>query len=393
MKLSRLCFVFLILGVLACNAPSSDLTPTSAVPSEITTPTAALTSVSSTEAIVSTPDLAAFEIDLRTGLSRKDFVSIEKSMGDAFYMQYVGGASGMITTADAVVLLRDSLLAGSANISFDDAIAANTISSFTLESLELEFKEALFCRGWGEDAKDQAVVLIAIDPNGKPYFAGLLYARGGFEGVAAATTQVEATKPSTTPTTAAALPDPAPRGPSVYQSDFKQGWWEHEENSVKTEHTTEGYEITVGNGPNGGWSFTTQSKRSEFYVEVTAQPLACPSTNGAYGLVFHYLDDSQFRFFILWCNGRYSLMERTATQTAAVLIEGVLPDSIDAAAGTHRLGILAQTGTLSMYVDDIRLGAIGVPNMPTGDVGPYVQTLGTDSISVLFTNIVIFQPK
>jgi hypothetical protein len=393
MKRPLLGLLITIMGLLACNAGGSSASQTPATrptdaPAVSIPPTAVLT----TEALPPTPDSAAFESGLRSALASKDFAQLEQSMGDAFLMQYTGGANGLITVNDAVTLLRDSLLAGSASVTFDDSVDASAIEGADLTSVGFDVTDATFSRGWGEAGLDHALVLIGLNEASEPYFAGLIYSRGGFAGIATATLPADSTEAAPSPT-AAAAPDPAPRGPSVYVSDFKQGWWEHEANNVKTEHTAEGYGITVGNGPNGGWSFTTQVERADFYAEVTTEPLECPSANGAYGLLFHYQDDTHFHFFIIWCNGKYSLMERTAATTAAVLIEGDLPASIDPASGEHRIGILAQDSTLAMYVDDIRLGAIGVPTMPAGDIGPYVQTLGRETVSILFTRITIYETE
>ena len=383
-----------VLGTAACNAPAAGVTASPTANSPIDpTQTIVPTALSVTEAFSPTANIATFESALREALVKKDFAQLEQCMGDAFLVNYVGGASGMITISDAITLLRDNLLAGTASIRFDDNLNTDTLDGVDLSSLGFEVDKSLFSSGWGEDSNDHAVVLIGMNSNSGPYFAGLIYGRGGFAGVATATTPAATTGVSDTPAPAVAAPDPAPRGASVFESDFRQGWWEHEENDVKTTHANSGYEISVGNGPNGGWSFTTQTQRAEFYAEVSAEALECPSTNGAYGLIFHYQDDSHFRFFILWCNGKYSLMERTATTTAAVLIEGVLPASIDPATGVHRIGVLALNTTLALYVDDLRIGAIGVPTMPSGDVGPYVQTLSRETIAVRFTRLTVFQTK
>jgi hypothetical protein len=391
-KRSPPCILPLILSILACTSTEIQPSPTSppVVAPELEASLTA-TLVLATQVPTPTPDSAAFELNLRSALKSKDFAQLEKQMGNAFLIQFVDGASGMITITDAVTILRESLLAGAASVVIDETLDARSVTNADLTSMSFNVEQALFSRGWGENAGDHALILIARDVNSEPYFAGLIYARGGFAGIAAATSPATATDEAFSPTPVAAAP--APRGASVYVSDFRQGWWEHEENNVKSIHTAGGYAITVGNGPNAGWSFTTRTQRSEFYAEITTEVRECPSLESAYGLLFHYTDDSHFRFFMIWCDGKYSLMERTATSTAAVLIEGVLPNAIDAASGQNRIGILAQDGTIALYVNDIRTGAIAVPTMPIGDIGPYVQTLEHETISVLFTQLTIYETR
>src|SRR5436309_3489868 len=66
---------------------------------------------------------------------------------------------------------------------------------------------------------------------------------------------------------------------------------------------------------------------------------------------------------------------------------------IDPTTGEHKVGVLAQGTNLTLYVDDYRVNAVGVSDMPSGDVGPYAETTGPETISVLFTHLIVYQTK
>jgi hypothetical protein len=252
-----------------------------------------------------------------------------------------------------------------------------------------EVVRALFSTGWGAENSDQAIVYISASGSGALYFSGLLYARGGFPN-ATASAGDQGTVP--TPTTAAApTPNAAPHGPTLYQTDFRAGWAIFDAENVRSGHIEDGYRFEVS-GSFAGWAYSTRVNQSEFYAEITVRAEECPQGQGAYGLVFQYEDDTHFRFLVVWCSGLYSLFQRTEGNRATRLEEASLPTGIDPTTGEHRIGVLALNNVLTLYVDDIRLAAIGVSEMPAGDVGPYAETTGSQAISVVFGGLSVYQP-
>jgi hypothetical protein len=386
----RVGLLTLLMALAACNLPSQTATPTPLIP---TIP--ALTSEPTSEAATTEPsrpaptaDAAAFEQTLREALIAEDFATIETLMGEAFLMQYSGGEGGLIAISDSISLLRDSLLSGPDPIAFDETVAPGSLIDGQATP-GLILNHSLFSRGWGASGTDHAGVLIALDELGNPYFGGLIYARGGF--AEAQSTSEPTGEAQPTAEAGAPTPQPARRGDSIYESDFRIGWALFDEDRVTSQRSEDGYQLNVlGNW--AGWSYSTQIDESEFYAEITAEPLECPDRQGSYGLMFHYVDTTHFRLFIVWCDGQFSLVERTESNRAAVLHEAELPEGIDPAAGEHRLGVLAQGNTLAMYMDDIRVGAVTVGSMPEGDMGPYAETIGAQSISVLFSRLAVFEP-
>jgi len=374
----------LLLVSIACNLPAQSVqepptaSPTPLPPTPLDTSTVLPPS--------SADDLDTFAQQLQQSLVAEDYATLERLMGEAFSMGYLDGASGLITVTDAVTLLRDELLSGTDPIAFDPSIDVATIGLSELEPAGIAVARALFSTGWGAENVDQALIFISTADDGRFYFSGMLYARGGFP---AAPIPNTAELPPTL--VAAPTPNPAPHGPALYQTDFRAGWAILDEESVRSEHTEDGYRLDVF-GSWAGWAYTTRVNQSQFYAEITARPEQCPVGQGSYGLMFHHQDSTHFRFFVIWCSGLYSLHQRSEQNRAVRLEENALPTSINPSSGEHRIGVLALNNVLTLYVDDIRVAAIGVSEMPSGDVGPYVETTGPQTTSVTFTELRVYQP-
>jgi hypothetical protein len=75
-----------------------------------------------------------------------------------------------------------------------------------------------------------------------------------------------------------------------------------------------------------------------------------------------------------------------------LLIEGALPEGGDISTGDHRIGVLSQSNTLNFFVDDYEVGHIGVPEPQKGDIGPYVESTGSQAVSILFTDLNVYAP-
>jgi hypothetical protein len=140
------------------------------------------------------------------------------------------------------------------------------------------------------------------------------------------------------------------------------------------------------------WAYTGSVNAAEFYAELEVTPGACPTGQGAYGLVFHRRDDVRYRFFLVWCSGLYSLFQRETASRVSTLGEGSLPDGLDPSGGTHVLGIRVLNNTISLYVDNYLLGNFGALDIPAGDIGPYAETKG-GPISVLFSRLAVYQAE
>lgn len=382
--------ISLFVAGMACNTPPSP----NVITSTINSPTPEGTVGSSVPS--PTVDIAEFATRLEVALMDKDFNQIRNFMGDAFLVRYIDGASGTIAIDDAVTLMQQNLLISEHPLTFDETISADALVGDSWQGVDPPVVKAELSRGWGESGADQAIILISVKANGSAIFSGLIYARGGFGLAATATANVTVAytfspSPSGTVDT---LPtaNPAPRGPALYETDFKTGWTLFNETNVKSQHMQDGYQIDV-QGTWAGWSFTTKVNKTDFYAEITARPLQCPENQGNYGLIFHYRDDNHFRLFLIWCNGRYTLTERTEEIRARLLTEGHLLDQMDPKTGDHRIGVLSQENNITLYIDDIQLTRVGVGDSVSGDLGPYVETTGSPVVSVVFTHMFVYSSR
>lgn len=193
---------------------------------------------------------------------------------------------------------------------------------------------------------------------------------------------------ATPPLSASPTLEPPSHGEMLYETRFAQGWPPLEGDKANGQIVSGGFQIDITQ-PWALYAYTTRARQSTFFAEVTAAPLSCPPGNGGYGMIFHYQSDTSFRYVTIWCSGRYSLLERTGPTSTVTLGEGSLPEEIDASTGEHTVSVRALANKLTVYIDDRQIAQVTVASMPTGDVGPYVETTG-QPISVLFTRLSVY---
>jgi hypothetical protein len=183
-------------------------------------------------------------------------------------------------------------------------------------------------------------------------------------------------------------PEPPSLGELLFETDFRY-WPDFEQDSGFAQSVDGGYRLQAQQYYL--WGRSAEARHSAFYAEVKARPEQCPAARGYYGIMFHYQEKDVFRAAVVSCSGRYALLERAGPDRTTTLVEGKLPDEVDPGSGTHRIGVLAVNNTLKLYVDDYPLVRVDVSDMPTGDIGPYVET-GDSPISVLFTRLSVYAP-
>jgi hypothetical protein len=181
---------------------------------------------------------------------------------------------------------------------------------------------------------------------------------------------------------------PPPHGALLYQTPFGPAWPLVTGDRAGGKPVTGGYQVDITQ-PWAFYLYTTHVAQSTFFAEITVSPQQCPAGNGAYGMIFHYQNDTAYRFATIWCSGRYSVMERTGPSSAITLDEDILPGEIDAATGEHIVGLHSAANKLTLYIDDRQIAQVDVTNLPTGDVGPYAETIG-NPLSVLFTHLSVY---
>jgi len=193
--------------------------------------------------------------------------------------------------------------------------------------------------------------------------------------------------PTSTPT-----PEPLVPGELLYETDMRLGWEPIDEAYGTGSKNDRGYQLSVEfDQPWAIWAYTTKIRESDLFVEITATPDECPAGQGAYGVIFHFVSNAQFRFFVIACGGGFTLFERNGIDNATNLVSGTLPPGTNAAQGEHKIGVRVQAYTISLYFDGVELGRVEVADTPPGDVGPYVQT-NSGRMAATFSHLAVFRP-
>lgn len=189
--------------------------------------------------------------------------------------------------------------------------------------------------------------------------------------------------------------DGAPEfGDEIYSTDFRTGWVEvtsADQGTIRGRATPTDQGLLFEVEPSWGlWVYTQQDDVSTFYAEVTAAPRDCPPGSSAYGLMFQFRDNDNFRAFAVTCSGDYRLYDFSDTGDVTLAM-GELPGGIDTSTGEHTLGVMAQGNRLTVYVDNRQVDAVQVDDMPAGDVGPFVDTFG-EGIAVTYRRLAVYEP-
>ncbi len=185
-------------------------------------------------------------------------------------------------------------------------------------------------------------------------------------------------------------------GTPIYETTFRTGWPDLTSNNPsgavvgRSLVVDGGYQFEVGKDW-AHWARTTRVSASSLYVEVMAMPITCPAGQGGYGLMLHYVNNNQYRYFVITCNGSYLLLERNLPETT-ILASGRLPESINPTTGSHTIGVQAIDNTLSAFVDGIWVATATVTDMPAGDIGAYVEA-DLDVITVVFSHLAAYETE
>jgi hypothetical protein len=184
---------------------------------------------------------------------------------------------------------------------------------------------------------------------------------------------------------------PPAHGALIYQTTFQTGWANLTSGGGlgKSTVVAEGYRIEVA--PNWGhYGYTTRTPVSTFYAEVVVTPELCPPGKGEYGMIFDYVDNAHYSYFVVSCSGSY-LLYTVSDTGGTVLASGTLPLTITPASGSHIIGLSVSATTISMFVDNQQIGSAAAAEMPAGDIGPYVKT-DTEAVTAVFSRLSVYEP-
>jgi hypothetical protein len=376
--------VLITLG--GCAAGSPPDTPEASGPPIVSgatiVPTATIPPTPAEPSPTPQPDIDGFQRQLEQALNAGTGDALRPLMRDVFAVGYWQSEGGVVTTGDALTLLGEDFLSGPGPVVLLPDIDPATITDDLALLQGANTARIVFSQGWGATGADQALIAIGVDEGGSAYWYGMVYARGGFIDLATIATET----PTATPVPTAEAPA---HGPSIYETDFRYGWPIFDLENGSTSLAPQGYRLDVGLSM---WIYSTQVQRDTFYAEVEAQPTTCPRGKALYGLVFHYVDDANFRFFVVTCGNGYVLYERTSMDSSKRVAEGDLPAGIEPADGPHKLAVHATGNSLVLYVDDYLIETVSMGDMPVGDVGLYAETVG-GPIAVVFTRLAVFEAE
>jgi len=176
-------------------------------------------------------------------------------------------------------------------------------------------------------------------------------------------------------------------GQVEFSADFARGWPTVDEPTAKIEIVNGQYAFAIG--PFDARFFNTSSiDASDFYAQVDTQIVQC-TEGGVYGLLVRQSDPGNYYAFVLFCNNTYSVTARVnGSLLASPLAAGSLPGTD--AIGAHSLGVLAQGGNLTFYLDGQELTSISDQRHTQGDVALYAASQSSNIMEVAFDNLKVW---
>lgn len=182
--------------------------------------------------------------------------------------------------------------------------------------------------------------------------------------------------------------DPTLLGIVIYDSDLRN--WptlasEGPSGTANSQPTDAGYEVAVPRNW-GHFAFAARLSEATFDARLTASPTACPTSQGGYGLIFHYVDATSYRYAIIRCDNTYLIFEARAPQ-GRTLSEGALPEGIDVTTGQHTIRVQVVGSDLTLIVDDREAARLPLTDAPAGDFAAYVRALNEGGVTAVFTRL------
>ena len=173
-----------LLWLAACGANEATQDPTPAPATvKIEEPTATIVAPTDPPAATVTPALA-FEDQLIQALVQRDFAGLQGLMRESFMIAGWRSEGTAYAPDGAIGQLRSNFLAEAATLTFDrdrDLTALlDGMDPVSILGQGVNDPRALFVSGWGPEGHDEAILYIAHDAEGEPYWYGFLYSFGGF---------------------------------------------------------------------------------------------------------------------------------------------------------------------------------------------------------------------
>ncbi len=136
----------------------------------------------------------------------REYDTLEAMMGDPFAVGFWLSEGVEWTPAEAVAQLQANYLGPATAVAFDtttDLTALLGTDPLAMWGPNVNAVRALYAKGLGPDGRTEAILILALGPDGSPYWHGMLVAREGFR-------LPEAPTETPTPVPSTATPTPGP---------------------------------------------------------------------------------------------------------------------------------------------------------------------------------------
>lgn len=183
-------------------------------------------------------------------------------------------------------------------------------------------------------------------------------------------------------------PSEANLGRILFQADFSQGWLTIEEETAAVKLVNGQYVFEVGPF-DGRYISTTAVDEADLFAQIETVPQQC-NEGGGYGLLFRFVDGSNYYLITIYCNDRYSLVGRVdGSLLPQALAHGSLPPGVSAS-DPHTLGVLTQGANLSIFLDGQLLISVTDTSLDSGDIALYAVSQSASISKVAFDNLEVW---
>jgi hypothetical protein len=128
---------------------------------------------------------------------------------------------------------------------------------------------------------------------------------------------------------------------------------------------------------------------SDFYMEITANPMMCRGKD-EYGVLLRVASQADYYRFSLSCDGSVR-MDRIyhgqATSPQTWLLSGAVPPG---APSSSRLGVWAVGDEMRFFVNDEYQFTVTDPLLPSGLLGVFARSASDMAVTVNFSNLVVY---
>lgn len=142
-----------------------------------------------------------FAEQLGTALVQHDYAHLQKAMGADFVMASWGSDSRAVPPAVALIELRNHYLSAGSAVVLPSKVEWATLldgqDPLTLWGSQVQAVKALYVTGLGADQQVDALLIVAQQPDGTPYWSSMLVAPGGFQAKGASVAKHAAVVPNT----------------------------------------------------------------------------------------------------------------------------------------------------------------------------------------------------